>query len=328
MPKVSIIVPVYNVEKYLSRCLDSLVNQTLKDIEIIIVNDGSSDNSQKIINKYIDRYGSLIKLINQENQGLSIARNNGLKFATSDYIIFIDSDDWIESNMIEEMYNQIIKENADVVICGNNVVNENNETISKTFPNKYQSYDFETQMIFGNLSAWNKIIKKSLLIDNAISFRENVWYEDIDFSFKLFVKAKKICILSKNLYNYFLRKGSIMNSNNLEKNLDLIQAFEEIIKVAKKNNCYNKYYNEIEFLAINHLYISCIVRIIIADNYRKKDKKKLLTILFNYMNKNFSTYKKNKYLKLLSLNRKLIFYLINLKFYYIIKLIFRIKGRK
>ncbi len=328
MAKVSIIVPVYNVEKYLEKCLDSLVNQTLKDIEIIIVNDGSTDNCRKIIDKYYTKYNNLIKVINQENKGLGAARNTGLKLVTSDYIIFVDSDDYVEPNMVEELYDKILQEQADFVICGFNVVNEHYELISKTFPNKYEIYDFNTQMIFGNLCAWNKIIKKTLLDDDSLDFRNNVWYEDIDFSFKLFLKAKKMCILPKNLYNYLLRQGSIMNSNNLQKNLDLIDAFNEIINYAKEKNCFDKYYNEIEFLVIDHLYISCIVRILINNNSSKNEKNKLLNVIFEYINNNFRNYSRNKYIKLLSLNRKLIFYLIHFKFYYIVKLIFTIKNRK
>ena len=328
MPKVSIIVPVYNVEKYLNKCLNSLVNQTFKDIEIIIINDGSPDNSKQIIENYKAKYDNIIKVINQQNQGLSASRNNGLKIASGDYIIFVDSDDYIELNMVEKMYNKILEEQADVVICGNNVVNEDYKLISKTFPNKYESYNFITQMIFGNLSAWNKIIRKSILNDSTLLFRKNVWYEDIDFSFKLFLKSKKICILHENLYNYSLRPGSIMSSKNLVKNLDLIDAFDEIISSAKKNNCYEKYYNEIEFLVINHLYISCVVRIITNDYSSKNEKNKLLNTIFKYMNENFYNYSKNEYLKILPSNRKLIFYLINLKFYYIIKFIFKIKKRK
>lgn len=327
MPKVSIIVPVYNVEKYLDKCLKSLVNQTFKDFEIIIVNDGSPDNSSQIIENYKLKYSNMIKVITQQNQGLSDSRNNGLKLATADYIIFVDSDDYIELNMVEKLYKEITEKQADVVICGNNVVNENYELLSKAFPNKYESYDFVTQMIFGNLSAWNKIIKKSLLDDKYLFFRSNVWYEDIDFSFKLFLKAKKIFILHENLYNYLLRSGSIMNSKNLIKNLDLIKAFDEIIQYSKKSNYYNKYYNEIEFLAVNHLYISCIVRII-TSNSDKNEKRDLVNAIFEYMNKNFNNYSKNKYIKMLSFNRKLIFYLIKLRCYSIIKLIFKIKQRK
>lgn len=328
MPKVSVIVPVYNVEKYLNKCLDSLINQTFNDFEIIIINDGSPDDSKQIIEKYKSKYNDFIKVINQSNQGLSASRNNGLKMASGAYIMFADSDDYLELNMLERMYSKITSEQADVVICGNNVVNENYQIISSTFPNNYESTDLTTQIILGNLSAWNKIIKKDLLDDSSLLFRSNVWYEDIDFSFKLLLKSQKTCILNENLYNYSLRDGSIMNSKNLVKNLDLIKAFDEIINYSKNVNLYDKYYKEIEFLVINHLYISCIVRILTNNNSTNSEKKVLLNTVLSYINKNFHDYKKNIYIKYLSSNRKIIFYLIRLKLYSLVKLVFKIKNRK
>ena len=117
MYKVSIVVPVYNVEKYLNRCLNSLVNQDYKNIEIIIVNDGSPDNSQMIIDKYKKEYSNVIKAFKKKNEGLSEARNFGLKKATGDYIAFIDSDDYVETNMISEMIKCASKNNSDIVVC-------------------------------------------------------------------------------------------------------------------------------------------------------------------------------------------------------------------
>ena len=278
MPKVSVIVPVYNVEKYLNKCLDSLINQTFNHFEIIIINDGSPDDSKQIIEKYKSKYNDFIKVINQSNQGLSASRNNGLKMASGAYIMFADSDDYLELNMLEKMYSKITSEQADVVICGNNVVNENYQIISSTFPNNYENTDLTTQIILGNLSAWNKIIKKDLLDDSSLLFRSNVWDEDIDFSFKLLLKSQKTCILNENLYNYSLRDGSIMNSKNLVKNLDLIKAFDEIINYSKNVNLYDKYYKEIEFLVINHLYISCIVRILTNNNSTKIFYKEIIRL--------------------------------------------------
>ena len=116
MSKVSIIVPVYNVEKYLKRCIDSLINQTLKDIEIIVVDDGSTDNSGQIIKKYQEK-NSNIKYYKKENGGLSDARNYGMKYAQSEYIAFLDSDDFVDKTMYEKMYNKAIEDNADYVEC-------------------------------------------------------------------------------------------------------------------------------------------------------------------------------------------------------------------
>ena len=117
MAKVSVIIPVYNVEKYISRCLESLANQTLKDLEILIVNDGSTDNSRSIIEKYLKKHSLRIKYFEKQNGGLSSARNYGLKYATGEYIAFLDSDDYVEKDMYEDMYKIAKKDDADMVEC-------------------------------------------------------------------------------------------------------------------------------------------------------------------------------------------------------------------
>ena len=321
MSKVSIIVPVYNVEKYLKKCLDSLVNQTLGDIEIIIVNDGSPDNSKQIIEEYAKKYSSIIKVLNQANQGLSDARNNALNLATSKYIMYVDSDDYVSRDMVEKMYNKIINEKADMVICGNNVVDENYNLISSTFPNnKNYSNDIE-KIILGNMCAWNKIIKKSLIIDNNLKFRSKVWYEDIDFSFKLVTLSKKITFVDENLYYYLVRKNSIMNNKNVLRNKEILLTFEEIIIYLKDNKLFEKYYEELEFLSIDNIYISAIVRVI-TSTADKKTKKTIIYEMLKFMKDNFPNYKKNKYIKYLSKNRKIIFFLMNKKLYNVINFIF------
>ena len=323
-PKVSVIVPVYNVEKYLKKCLDSLVNQTLNDIEIIIVNDGSPDNSKKIIKEYKKKYPSIIKVLDQTNQGLSDARNNALSLTTSKYIMYVDSDDYVATDMVEKMYNKIVKDNADVVICGNNVVDENYNLILSTYPsNNNYSNDIE-KIIFGNMCAWNKIYKKSLLVNNNLKFRSKVWYEDLDYSYKVFAKAEKTTFLEENLYNYLLRSNSIMNSQKANRNLEILQALNEIIKYSKSNKIYKKNYSIMEYLCIFHVYISAITRVI-NMNVDKKLKLDLINKFIKYTKSNFPNYKKNKYIKKMSINKKIIFRLINLKQYWIIKIIFKIK---
>ena len=324
MSKVSIIIPVYNVEKYLKKCLDSLVNQTLKDIEIIVVNDGSTDNSKSIIEQYYSKFTDKIKVLNQKNQGLSDARNNGLKLAKSDYIMFVDSDDYINVDAVEKMYNKITKDRAEVVICGNNVVNEDGIILSTTYPNKNKYNNDIEKTIFGNMCAWNKIYKKSLIINNKLKFRSRVWYEDLDYSYKILVKAKKVSFLEENLYNYLLRANSIMNSEKANRNLEIIQSIDEIIKFSKDNKVYEKYYSVIEYICIYHVYISAITRII-NMNIDQNIKNDLINKFSDYTKNNFPNYRENEYIKKMPLNKKIIFNLIDLKKYGIIKLIFRIK---
>lgn len=317
MKKVSVIIPVYNVENYLRKCLDSLVNQRLKDIEIIVVNDGTTDNSQEIINEYVKKYPKKVVSIIQENGGQGAARNTGLLHAKGEYIGYVDSDDYVEENMYEELYKKAKEEDSDIVICGNNVVKENYELFSKE--------DVDKEFLLGKMAVWNKIYKKNIIVDNKIQFRSKVWYEDLDFTMKVYFSSKKISYVDKPLYNYLLREGSTMNNNNIKRNLELIEAFDSLIDYCKDKKIYNKAKDEIEFLCIYHMYIFATTRVLNTNN-KYKDKIEIINKFKNYINSNFPNFKQNKYLYLLPKRRKLIYNLINSKFYCIIIALFKIKN--
>lgn len=317
MKKVSVIIPVYNVENYLRKCLNSLVNQTLKDIEIIVVNDGTLDNSQEIIDEYVKKYPKKVVSIIQENGGQGAARNTGLLHAKGEYIGYVDSDDYVEENMYEELYKKAKEADSDIVICGNNVVKENYEFLSKE--------DVDKEFLLGKMAVWNKIYKKNIIVDNKIQFRSKVWYEDLDFTMKVYFSSKKISYVDKPLYNYLLREGSTMNNNNIKRNLELIEAFDSLIDYCKDKKIYNKAKDEIEFLCIYHMYIFATTRVLNTNN-KYKDKIEIINKFKNYINSNFPNFKQNKYLYLLPKRRKLIYNLINSKFYCIIIALFKIKN--
>lgn len=324
MAKVSVIIPVYNVEKYIDKCLNSVINQTLKDIEIIIVNDGSPDNSQSIIDEYSRKDKRIISLI-QENGRQGKARNNGLKHATGEYISFIDSDDYIESDMLEKMYNKAKEEDSDIVICSNYNIYEatnGNEVIFIDEKLMEDSIDNKKNKLLNIISPCCKIYKRSLIQNSNIFFMEKLYYEDLAFSIKSLVLSNKISYVNEPLYYYIIHEGSTMTSTNVIRNLDIINAFEDIITFLKDKKMYKNYYSEIEFMAINNLYISTIVRII-RSNVSKNEKKKIINKLLKYFYDNFNNYKKNKYLSTLNKNRKIIYILINLKQYWLIKLLYK-----
>ncbi len=325
MKKVSVIIPVYNVEKYIKKCLDSLVNQTLSDIEIIVVNDGTPDNSQIIIDEYVKNYPDKVISIVKENGGQGSARNIGLGKATGEYIGYVDSDDYVELNMYEELYDKAKENDSDIIICGNNIVYENNyKKISEiNYDNKYNNFE---NAFFGKMAVWNKLYKKEILINNNIKFKEKVWYEDFAFTLKTLVNAKTIAFLDKSLYNYLWREGSTMNNNNVKRNLEILDAFDDIRNYLISNDLLNNYYSYLEFNAINHIYISTIVRVINA-NVSNDLKKEVIDKLLEYMNSNFKDFKNNKYIKTLSRNRKIIYYLIKLRLYKLVNIIFKIKKR-
>ena len=316
--KVSIIMPVYNVEKYIDKCLDSLVNQTLKEIEIIVVNDGSPDNSQDIIDKYVKKYPQKVKSYIKENGGQGSARNFGLKVASGEYIGYVDSDDYVELDMYEKLYNKAKKEKLDIVICGSYNVCESGK--KEVELNRKIFGDKKKNAFFGRMAVWNKIYKRELLLDSGLTFRSKLWYEDLDFTIQILAKAKKVGYVNKPFYNYLIREGSTMNNSNVDRNLELLLAFDEVIK----NKELEKYNSIIEFLAIDHIYISAVVRIINADVDKNK-KREVINKLISYMDENFSNYRKNEYLYTLPRNRKIVYNLVRLRQYSLIRLIFKIK---
>lgn len=291
MKKVSVIVPVYNVEKYLRKCLDSLVNQTLKDIEIIVVNDGSPDKSQDIIDEYVKKYPKLVQSYIKKNGGLSDARNYGLKKASGEYISFIDSDDWVDKNMLEEMYSKAVKENADIVIC--DLTDHYEKYTIKHNCTKFDS-PFEVSG-----SACNKIFKKEAI--HGLSFYKSIWYEDLNFTSKLYLNSAKIAVIHKDFYHCHCRDGSIMNNNNSLKNLDIIIAIKDIINYSIEKKCYDK--NIISYLIFNHILVTSINRV---SKQKSKDKKFVLKELLKYCRENIKDYKKCEFYKKIPKNKKLI----------------------
>lgn len=322
MKKVSIIVPVYGVEKYIDKCLDSLVKQSLKEIEVIVVNDGTKDNSQKIIDKYVKKYPDKIKSYIKENGGQGSARNYGLKKATGEYIGYVDSDDFVEKDMYKKLYNKAKENNYDIVVCGNYNVSEDyqNKNID-TFINNYNT-DLEN-IFFGKMAVWSKIYKRDILIKNKLEFKEKVWYEDVAFTLKAIMNSNTFAFIDEPLYDYLIREGSIMNNSNVQRNLEILDAFNDILSYIKHNKK-EEYFSKIEFLAIDHIYISAIVRVLKAEG-DDKVKRETINKLIDYMNTNFPDYKNNKYINTLSKNRKIIYKLINIKMYRLINLIFKVK---
>lgn len=240
MPIISIIIPVYNVEKYLKRCIDSILNQTFKEFELILVNDGSTDNCGKICNMY-KRKDKRISVIHKKNSGLSSARNVGLDLAKGKYIAFVDSDDYINKNMYEILYSNLIKTDADISICNFQYVNDT------SIININQSIDNYGYLIFNNIEAlnelylenyvnmvvaWNKLYKKELFED--LRYAEGRIHEDEFIIHELLYKSKKIVCTNAELYYYLKRQGSITQFDFNLKKLDAVYAFKERIEFFRE----------------------------------------------------------------------------------------------
>ena len=252
--KVSIIVPIYNSKRYLHRCLNSLVDQSLEEIEIILINDCSKDESLNIMKEYKEKYPNKIILIDlKENKGPGGARNEGMNIAKGEYIGFVDSDDYVEKEMFEELYKLARLEDYDMVDCGFN--NRHAEKIAlSTTENTWGELDRKKR---GHLIAysgfvWSKIIKRNILIDNNIKFRENVTFEDVDFLPIVMLHLKKVYASDLVLYYYENNFKSLSNSSSSDIHInDRMKTLRNLVQKFKDLNAYEDYKDEITFIIYN-----------------------------------------------------------------------------
>lgn len=272
--KVTVVVPVYNVEIYLNRCINSIINQTLKEIEIILVDDGSTDQSGKICDDYLEK-DKRIKVIHQKNMGLSCARNAGIKIASADYICFIDSDDYIEIDMLEYLYEKALKYKSDIICCGFSSIYENGKKEKITIPNGDMFFSIEEALDIHLLSgyidvvAWNKLYKTSLF--DKIKYPDGMLYEDMLTTYKLISQSKLISLHPDSKYFYCKRKNSIGGTDFSEKTLKLVDACDQVLKYVL-----NKY-PHLENIRVSKIqwYIVVLNKMITANKVDKEFVKKI-----------------------------------------------------
>ena len=309
MKKISIIIPVYNIEDYIEKCIKSIIYQDYENLEIILVNDGSTDNSLKICEKY-SKKDKRIKILSQENQGLSMARNNALKVATGDYIWFIDGDDYIEENSFE-IIKKYIDNDYDIIISDYYEVKNNKNKLVKI---KGENYSDNIRYVLSHCIVWNKIIKKKLL--DYDFFPKGQYYEDLYSIPILVLKIKKYKFIDETLYNYVRREGSITNSDET----NLIKRFDDYYSGINNiyNNLYRKYPEEVEFIFIrNFLFFFIIEEVKTKKNHNIK-------YINNLVKEKFPKYYKNKYYKKTPL-KKIFAILVYNEIYWLAKLIVNIK---
>lgn len=241
--EISIIIPTFNVEKYINECLDALLAQTFKNYEIIVVDDGSSDNTINILNEYKKNHCN-IKLIQQENRYAGVARNNGMKYAQGKYLLFLDSDDFFESNMLEKIYNKAIECDAEVVLFNGDYFNDNenkfmpeiNHIFIDLIPKNKEVFNKQdTQNLFqiAKAAPWNKLIKKELVLENEIYFSETKTSNDVYFSYLVLANANKITYMIDQLLHYRVDNNSLQNnltSQNINSLNVLYDTYLELIK--------------------------------------------------------------------------------------------------
>ena len=311
--KISIIVPVYNSSKYLNRCLDSLINQTYKNLEIIIVDDGSTDDSLDIIKKYSIKYGKLIKFFTQKNSGQGKARNVGLKNATGDLIAFVDSDDSIELDMYEKMVSALVNHNACIAVCDfKYIISNGNVRIDKGFLQKSDN-DLKNYII-SSPGPCNKLIKKDIIKKSKFKFLENHIFEDYASIPSLAIYCSNIVYLEEPLYNYYANDNSTMHTINFEKNLDILNASDNLYDIFKNRGKLGEYFDELEYVIVKNVLHSMFFKFL-----TNKADKKYLDYLVDYCKLKFPDLLKNKYLKTENIKYKIVMTLIFYKKYSILQ---------
>jgi glycosyltransferase involved in cell wall biosynthesis len=290
--KVSIVVPIYKVEKYIHRCIDSILGQTHSNIEVILVNDGSPDNCGMIVEQY-KAIDERIKVIHKENGGLSDARNYGMKEVTGEFTMFVDSDDWLEKNMVEVMVNCIIKYKADVVQSAFYYAYENKLLIDRRrykindtsiiFNNKELMYELVINERVENF-AWGKLYKTEII--KNVPFKVGVLFEDIFWAYKVMHKVNNFILLPQPLYNYYQRNDSIV-ANYTPRNLDILKGLKERHQFLEEH--YTSLLKESYKILLNTNLVH--YNLLLAN--RKKDKDGInRKEIEKYINANYNNFKK------------------------------------
>ena len=285
---ISIIVPIYKTEKYLRKCLDSLVNQTKEELEFILINDGSPDNSEKIIKEYKD---NRIHYYKNKNQGIGKTRNYGIEKACGKYLLFVDSDDYLRLDTCQVLYDKAEEEDLDIIVFNMEKIYDNGTTEEDKIPSFETSSVKDNPSLLNmiNLGPCNKLFKTSIIKENHIQFLEELKYEDVPFVIESLIKAKKIGQAEESLY-YYVIHGKSETTIRDERCFDIIKVIEK-----KRKNIKEKELKE----QMNHLTVRVLTNYTIQQRVQEKPEIGIQFIeeAFQYLEENIPDYQDNKYYK-------------------------------
>lgn len=293
-PKVSVVVPVYNTEKYLRKCLDSLVNQTLDGVEIVAVNDGSPDGCRAILEEYKEKYPERMIVLHKENGGQASARNLAFQHCSGEYIGFLDSDDFVKPEMFERMYQKALENGADYVACGYTDVTyeDDREIVLQEYVASRPAKKTE-DMFFGALaSPFLHLYKRELIVENHITFPEGVIYEDTAFYLDLIPYVKRLAVIEESLAYRLRHSNSTMTIAKKEKVANIFPVLQHSIDFYREKGFYEKYRDALEYFCVRVLLCSSMQRISRVGSYR--DAKELTDRTLTMLRDNFPDYKKSK----------------------------------
>lgn len=327
MPKTSIVVPVYNVAGYVEGCVQSILAQSEQNFELLLIDDGSTDESGAICDALAES-DPRIRVIHQENRGLGGARNTGIDAACGEYLLLIDSDDTILPETLERALLAAEREHAEIAVFGFFTADEQGNRLGD-FPCGLPTHGFvpseQRDCLLTSPCAWNKLYKRDLFVRTGIRYPSRVWYEDIRTTLKLFTQAERITGVDYLGYSYLQRAGSIMNSGNLQRNVEIIEAFDDLLSWFDAQKLTNEYERELCWLTAFHVYFTASVRVLRAEKADKSLARELLKKFKTYTEEHFPNYQNSPYLARLSKSQKLLWQLLNRKQYGLIKLLFQLK---
>ena len=288
--KLSVIIPAYNISHYVGECLDSLVHQTYKDMEIIVVDDGCTDNTCSIVEEYVSKYPQ-VSLLHKKNGGLSDARNFGIPYAKGEYIAFLDSDDFVDVTLYEKMMHKI-DEGHDVVVCDITYFYEDK---SKNFImqglSPWDIKDIRKRAMVSPMFAWNKVYKASFFQEKGYRYPLGLWYEDIPVTLPIFASCESIGWVNEPLIYYRQREGSIMSETKTPRLKEIFTIMEMVRTTFKKEGWYDTYKDELEYLHVEHLRLYGMFRFIRSNLWEE-----LYDLSETCMKENYPNWKKNAYL--------------------------------
>lgn len=318
MELVSVVVPIYNVEQYLEKCVESICRQTYENLEIILVNDGSPDQCGQMCEEYAKK-DNRIKVIHKKNGGLSDARNSGVKLATGKYLLFVDSDDYIAKDLVEKTVTVAEKNNCDMVLYDYYYVEPDNVEIRSTIvpANKVISLEQEHTLLLAATSACAKLFNREFYVKANCPFPQGIYFEDLATTSIFFMRAKRVYYLKEPLYYYINRENSIMTGKNFEKSShDKLVALEHILSAYKKEGKYEEYRQELEYLVFANEYFEPSKVLALAGEdgeYLEKYRK--------YMYETFPDIHNNKYVKNMEKKDKIHLWILDHKQYWMMRLL-------
>ena len=306
LSKVSVVIPVYNVEKYIKKCVTSVLEQSFQEYELILVDDGSTDSSLDLLENFKQSYPEKVSVIVQQNKGASAARNKGIIESKSEYIMFVDSDDFLEKDTLELMYGNAMENNSDLVLCNATVVTEVEcefirEWSSGQMTKKVEDI-FENKDLINTVlpAPWGKLYKRELFTQNDIFFPLGLRNQDLGTTPRILSHCHKISKVEKPLYNYRYRTGSAMRTFD-HKIMDAAKNLELVKRYFEKRQLAETFKDQLEYLFVEHLLFRAIYRVkfVEDDSLRNELTKDLYKVLVKeyplwYKNKNISHLPRNK----------------------------------